>query len=66
MATNNELAQNKPHWIDFNAGRLFNENKQEVLNDFIDKVIAVASGENTRNEENGFQEIAIFKDGVTL
>ena len=66
VATNNELAQNKPHWIDFNAGRLFNENKQEVLNDFIDKVIAVASGENTRNEENGFQEIAIFKDGVTL
>lgn len=66
VATNTELAKNKPHWIDFNAGRLFKENKEDVLNDFIEKIISVASGEKTRNEENDFQEIAIFKDGVTL
>jgi altronate hydrolase len=30
-------------------------------------VIDVASGRmQTRNEQNGFREIAIFKDGVTL
>lgn len=66
IATNNELAENKPHWIDFNAGRLFNEDKEAVFEDFIEKIIAVASGETTRNEENKFQEIAIFKNGVTL
>lgn len=65
-ATNTELAEKKPHWIDFNAGRLFNEDKETILNDFIEKIIAVASGEKTRNEENHFQEIAIFKNGVTL
>lgn len=66
IATNNELAQKKEHWIDFNAGRLFNEDKEAVFEDFIEKIIAVASGEMTRNEENKFQEIAIFKNGVTL
>ena len=66
ISTNNELADKKSHWIDFNAGRLFNEDKEVVFEDFIDKIIAVASGEKTRNEENKFQEIAIFKNGVTL
>lgn len=66
IATNNELGQKKDHWIDFNAGRLFNEDKEVVFEDFIEKIIAVASGEATRNEENKFQEIAIFKNGVTL
>jgi altronate hydrolase len=66
VATNNELAARKPHWVDFNAGRLLNEDKQVVLDDFIDKIVAVASGEQTNNEKNGFQEIAIFKNGVTL
>ena len=28
--------------------------------------IAVANGELTRNEENGYREISIFKNGVTL
>ncbi|MDR0299475.1 MAG: altronate dehydratase family protein [Streptococcaceae bacterium] len=66
IATHTELAENKPHWIDFDAGRLFKEDKEAVLEDFIEKIIATASGEKTRNEENKFQEIAIFKNGVTL
>ncbi len=66
IATNNELYAKKPHWMDFNAGRLLREEKQVVLEDFIDKIIAVASGEKTRNEENDFKELAIFKTGVTL
>ena len=66
VATNNEIFHAKPHWMDFNAGRLLQEEKEHVLTDFIDKILAVASGEETRNEENNFREIAIFKNGVTL
>ena len=39
---------------------------QEIVPEFIDKVLAVASGEKARNEENGYREISIFKNGVTL
>ena len=64
VATNNRLSDNKPHWIDFNAqGRLENP---ELCKEFFDYVISVASGEETNNEKNGYREIAIFKNGVTL
>lgn len=67
ISTNNELAAKKPNWIDFNAGQLLKGVSMNDLNrQFIDKIIAVASGEKTRNEENEYQEIAIFKSGVTL
>ena len=39
---------------------------KELVPEFIDKVIGVASGERARNEENDYREIAIFKNGVTL
>ena len=39
---------------------------KDLVAQFADKVIAVASGEKTRNEINDYQEIAIFKNGVTL
>jgi altronate hydrolase len=29
-------------------------------------IVEVASGKKTKNEENGYAEISIFKDGVTL
>jgi altronate hydrolase len=38
----------------------------QVDQDFIDFVLAVASGEHTNNEKSGYSEIAIFKSGVTL
>jgi altronate hydrolase len=67
ISTNNVLAKNKPNWIDFNAGELLNGvDMTELRNKFIDKILAVASGELTRNEQNGYQEISIFKNGVTL
>ena len=67
ISTNSTLAANKPRWIDFNAGQLVEGRPmKEVLADFIDKIIAVASGEKARNEENGYREISIFKNGVTL
>lgn len=67
IATNPDLARRKPGWIDFSAGQLTEgRTMQELLPEFIDKVISVASGEQARNEENDYREIAIFKNGVTL
>ena len=67
IATNPTLAKNKPNWVDFSAGQLIEgRTMQELLPEFIDKVLAVASGEQARNEENDYREISIFKNGVTL
>ena len=67
VSTNSTLAANKPTWIDFNAGTIVEgEPMSEVFRRFTDKVIAVASGEETWNEKKNYQEIAIFKTGVTL
>ncbi len=67
VSTNSNLYNNKPNWIDFNAGVLV-EGKtfDEVGKQFADYVIAVASGELVNNEKKGYREIAIFKTGVTL
>ena len=67
ISTNSTLFNNKPNWIDFNAGELIEgHDMKDVLNKFIDKVISVASGELVRNEINEYREISIFKNGVTL
>lgn len=68
ISTNNQLAERKRNWIDFNAGRLLDEKTMPELGDELwQQLIALASGElQTHNERNGFKEIAIFKDGVTL
>jgi len=67
IATNPTLASRKPNWIDFSAGQLVeNKTMGELVPEFIDKILAVASGEKARNEENDYREIAIFKNGVTL
>ena len=67
IATNPTLAKNKPQWVDFSAGQLVEgRTMKEIVPEFIDKVLAVASGERARNEENGYSEISIFKNGVTL
>ena len=67
IATNPTLAKNKPNWVDFSAGQLIEgRTMQELVPEFIDKVLSVASGEKARNEENDYREISIFKNGVTL
>ena len=67
ISTNTSLYSRKTNWIDFNAGELVEGVPMtEVLGKFINKVIAVASGELTKNEVNGYREISIFKNGVTL
>lgn len=68
IATNSELATRKKNWIDFNAGRLLEDQSMNELTDELwEQLISLASGEQkTHNERNGFKEIAIFKDGVIL
>lgn len=67
ISTNSTLYNNKKNWIDFNAGQLVDgKSMAELVPEFIDKVLSVASGELAQNEKNGYQEISIFKNGVTL
>lgn len=67
LATNSALANFKSNWIDFNAGVLVEGTSMEkATDDLMQKIIAVASGEETVGEINGYREIAIFKDGVIL
>lgn len=68
VSTNTAIFEGKPHWIDFNAGTLLEDDVSPdvVLRSFIDYIIQVANGEYVNNEKNDFRELAIFKTGVTL
>ncbi len=67
ISTNAELARKKAGWIDFDASPILEGVPMSELADrLVEHVIRVASGEETKNEKNGYAEIAIFKDGVTL
>lgn len=67
IATNPTLAKNKAHWVDFSAGPLIEDRTMsDLVPAFIDKVLRIANGEEARNETNGYREISIFKNGVTL
>lgn len=67
LATNSELAAKKPHWIDFDAGRLIHGfSMEQVLSEFVDLIVEIANGKKSKNELNDFRELAIFKSGVTL
>ena len=68
IATNSTLANNKSNWIDYNAGDLVDKmDMNELLEGFIDLICDIASGKKkSKNEENEFREISIFKDGVVL
>ncbi|MCW6594632.1 altronate dehydratase family protein [Yersinia ruckeri] len=67
IATNSELAAKKSHWIDFDAGKLIKGTTMEnLLEEFVELIVAIANGKSARNEVNDFRELAIFKSGVTL
>jgi altronate hydrolase len=69
ISTNTPLAARKASWIDFNAGPVADgtATMDELANQLFDLVLDVASGrKRTRSEINGYREIAIWKDGVTL
>lgn len=68
ISSNNDIAKKKPNWIDFNAGALLQGESIDALTEqLLDFILDVASGrKQTNNEKNGYREIAIWKDGVTL
>lgn len=67
ISTNTALFEKKSNWIDFNAGSLLTgKTMEQLLEEFIQAIIEVASGKKLKHELSGFKEIAIFKTGVTL
>jgi altronate hydrolase len=67
ISSNSQLAQTKPHWIDFDAGRvLAGAAPEQAADELMQLILATASGQPARNELNDEREIAIWKGGVTL
>ena len=68
ISSNRALAEGKPNWIDFDASPLLgpDADPQSVTDDLIQVILSTASGQLAKNEENGFREITIWKQGVTL
>ena len=64
IATNSTLADKKKNWIDFDASPTLDG--EDLSDELLDYVIRVANGEQTKNEANGYREISILKDGITL
>ncbi|MGN0531178.1 MAG: UxaA family hydrolase [Eubacterium sp.] len=59
IATNSALGRRKDNWVDFDA-------QSGDENALLNLIIETANGKETKNENSGYREIAIFKDGVTL
>ena len=67
VSTNKALAEKKANWIDFDASPLiYGTSMSELTDEFLNYIISVASGVETKNEINDYREISIFKDGVVL
>ena len=69
ISSNSAIAEKKPHWIDFNAGTLLDgrATMEELADELFTLILDVASGRrHTNNETQGYREIAIWKEGVTL
>lgn len=63
ISTNTRLAESKPNWIDFDAGKVLQADCADAL---FQLVADTANGKETKNEIHNYREIAIFKSGVTL
>lgn len=69
ISSNTALYEHKKNWIDFNAGELVDDQEMslEILGKKLyDLVIDTASGKLVKAEEEGYHDLAIFKQGVTL
>ncbi len=67
ISSNTPLYQKKGNWIDFDAGRLVTDSTlEEISSELFRYVLEVASGKKVKSEENGYRDMAIFKQGVTL
>lgn len=67
VGTQHRISTFKKDWIDFDAGKLLDEDMYKVRDELLDLLIEVASGEKlAKGERNDRSLIAIFKTGVTL
>ena len=66
VASNQGLAESKPHWIDFDASLALREGLTAADLAFAERLAAIASGASTAAERAGQRAIAIWKRGVTL
>lgn len=67
IASNAALANKKKNWIDFDASPILDGVPTESLAlSLTETVLKIASGEWTKNEQNGYREISVFKDGIVL
>ncbi|MBO4287622.1 MAG: altronate dehydratase [Kiritimatiellae bacterium] len=68
LSSNTPLAETKPGWIDFDAGVVAAaaETVEDAGGKLYELLLETASGKPARNETYGYQEICLFKDGVTL
>lgn len=66
VATNSQLYRRKRHWNDFDAGQLLTGTSMDsALTALWAQLEAVAGGELTAAEHNGFKEFVIWKNGVS-
>ncbi|MBK5253728.1 MAG: altronate dehydratase [Peptostreptococcaceae bacterium] len=71
ISSNTKLAKRKPHWIDYDAGRLLEAKTKEDLellnSELLNSILNTINGNYiTCNEKNGYYQMAPLKDGVTL
>ena len=69
ISSNTAIAEKKPHWIDLNAGAFLDgtATMDQLTDDLFALILDVASGRAlANNEKQGYREIAIWKEGVTL
>lgn len=67
ISSNTDLSEKKNNWIDFNSGRMVEDSTlAETAGALFDYVVEVASGKQVKAEQQGYHDMAIFKQGVTL
>lgn len=68
ISSNTSLYNRKKHWIDFNAGQILDGlSFEDTADNLFTYILDIASGkQKTKNEQYGYKEISIFRDGVIL
>ncbi len=67
ISTNSGLSERKNNWIDFNCGIAVEDSTlEETAERLFSYVMDVASGSQVKAEKQGYHDMAIFKQGVTL
>jgi altronate hydrolase len=67
ISSNSGLSEKKNNWIDFNSGTVVEDSTlEETAGRLFKYVMDVASGSQVKAEKQGYHDMAIFKQGVTL